>query len=450
MRRAIGILATLFLSAAAAGAQDLNNRQLVVKGGDVEARNAPVSVSYDGPEPATSIEVVDASGRAFPATLRGGELVFVPDSVPASREQSYTVRVLEERRPPRVEVTQKGDEPVLEVRVDGKPVTAYHYGVDRRFTFEQAKAAIPDLTEADFRKYDATGDGEWSADDLEPNEEAGAKALARIVHRKPFLWPVLAEGDVTMTRNWPLGEKEGPTDHLHQKSMWSSHGDINGASVWEEDYGKSGFEHVNRVEFGSGDAYGWIRSENVWQDHDRRPVLTEVREYRFYATPASARTFDTTLEFVADQGDVTFGDTKEGGLIALRIRPELQEKGGSGTITTTVGQGEKAVWGKPSPWCDYSGTIQDVGVRGVTFFDHPSNLRHPTRWHVRSYGLMAANCFGLKDFEPNGGQSGDWTLRNGESQVFRYRTLIHSGDVKEAKVAERYAAFATPPQASWK
>ena len=32
---------------------------------------------------------------------------------------------------------------------------------------------------------------------------------------------------------------------------------------------------------------------------------------------------------------------------------------------------------------------------GVAIFDHPSNPQHPTTWHARQYGLIAANPFGL-------------------------------------------------------
>jgi len=31
---------------------------------------------------------------------------------------------------------------------------------------------------------------------------------------------------------------------------------------------------------------------------------------------------------------------------------------------------------------------------GIAVFDHPSNPRHPTTWHVRDYGLFAANPLG--------------------------------------------------------
>src|SRR5438874_7038659 len=46
---------------------------------------------------------------------------------------------------------------------------------------------------------------------------------------KPYLWPVLAPGNVPVTRTWPI-EKGAPgdatTDHPHQKSAWFCHGDV--------------------------------------------------------------------------------------------------------------------------------------------------------------------------------------------------------------------------------
>ena len=83
------------------------------------------------------------------------------------------------------------------------------------------------------------------------------------------------------------------------------------------------------------------------------------------------------------------------------------------------------MWGKPSNWCDYSGTIGDEKV-GVAIFDHPSNPSHPVRWHARGYGLFAANPLGEKIFT-NGKSEKNLRLKKGESIVFRYRIVIDNG-----------------------
>ena len=167
----------------------------------------------------------------------------------------------------------------------------------------------------------------------------------------------------------------------------------------------SGFQHSGEVTFGPGDAYGWVRATNVWTDKNHNLLLTEEREYRFYATPESGRLVDCFLTFKADRGAVMFHDTKEGGMVAIRMRPELSYD--NGVITNALGDvGEETLWGKPAAWCDYSGELPGVGWRGLAVFDHPTNLRHPTSWHVRNYGLMGANPFGysyFKDKEHNQG-----------------------------------------------
>ncbi|HOZ45251.1 MAG TPA: PmoA family protein [Candidatus Hydrogenedentes bacterium] len=275
-------------------------------------------------------------------------------------------------------------------------------------------------------------------------------------NRKPFLWPVYAEGGVTITRNWPMGEDVPASgDHVHHKSIWTAYGDVNGVDCWGEEGENSGYQHSGEVTFGAEGGQGWIHAKNVWQDKDHKPVLTEERRYRFYAGPASARYFDTTITFAATEGDVKFGDTKEGGILSFRMRPEIEVKRRNAEITLVDMKGYPKTWGKPSPWCDYSGTIAGVGMRGIAVFDHPENLRYPTRWHVRDYGLCGANCFGLSHFtehemkkEGKEPLNGDYLLKAGESLTFNYRVLIHSGTAEEAKVADLYAEYAKLPKAS--
>ncbi len=269
-------------------------------------------------------------------------------------------------------------------------------------------------------------------------------------NKKPFLWPVLGENGVPLTRAYPMGESEidkfariKKDDHPHHKSLWTAYGDCNGADCWGEG-GGSGRQESGKVESDVGDGFGWIKAGNTWFDGDGKPVLEETREYRFYAGKPACRIFDVTVSFIPSDGDVLFKDTKEGGIVSLRVRDQIRADQG-GTITNAEGKhGERGCWGKPSPWCDYSGEFDDGKVRGIAVFDHPSNLRHPTRWHVRNYGLMGANCFGLSHFTKNEPEklNGDYTLKAGEILTFKYRVVVHSGTAEQAKLNNLYAEYA--------
>ena len=98
-------------------------------------------------------------------------------------------------------------------------------------------------------------------------------------------------------------------------------------------------------------------------------------------------------------------------------------------------------WGKRADWCDYYGPVEGKTV-GIAIFDHPQNPRHPTWWHVRDYGLFAANPFGQHDFESLPDKTaGNLDVPAGKSVTFRYRFYLHEGDEQQAKVAERYKEY---------
>ena len=90
---------------------------------------------------------------------------------------------------------------------------------------------------------------------------------------------------------------------------------------------------------------------------------------------------------------------------------------------------------------DYSGLV-DGKMTGIACFDHPDNLRHPTTWHARDYGLIAANPFGLHDFEKKDKGAGDYTIKKGESLTLKYRWLFHTGDTAAAKIEDRWKKWA--------
>ncbi len=112
-------------------------------------------------------------------------------------------------------------------------------------------------------------------------------------------------------------------------------------------------------------------------------------------------------------------------------KPRVDAKRG-GKIVNSRGQIDAAAWGRPAAWVDYHGPIDGQTV-GITIFNHPSSFRYPTYWHVRTYGLFAANPFGLHEFPGSKNANGSLTLARGKSVTFRYRVLLHRGDEKQGK-----------------
>jgi len=77
----------------------------------------------------------------------------------------------------------------------------------------------------------------------------------------------------------------------------------------------------------------------------------------------------------------------------------------------------------------------------IAILDPPTNPKHPTYWHSRSYGLFAANIFGEHDYYNDKSRNGSVTVEPGGSLRFRYRVVIHPGDTAEARIADLYKKY---------
>lgn len=279
--------------------------------------------------------------------------------------------------------------------------------------------------------------------------EIGAHPFAEYHYQgvsRPFLYPVLGPGGVPMTRNWPMKEvPDEERDHPHQKSLWYAHGDVNGHDFWSESDKAGKIVHQSFDLVQSGPETGIVRSLNKWVGRDGNVVCSDSRTYRFY-NRSDQRLFDFEITIRATDGAITFGDTKEG-TMAARLAETMRLTGprgraGQGHIINSEGDRDQATWGKRAKWCDYYGPSGGKTV-GMAIFDHPDNPRHPTWWHVRDYGLFAANPFGIHDFEKKPAGTGNLTVPVGSSVTFRYRFYLHDGDEKQAKVADQYDLFVT-------
>jgi len=267
---------------------------------------------------------------------------------------------------------------------------------------------------------------------------------------KPIMWPIIGPNGVQMTRDYPMKEVgDEKHDHPHQRSLWFTYGEVNGIDFWAEGGNTGSTKHVKYEEVQSGPIYGYFRSRTDWLKKDGTKVAEDVREVKVYnLRDGRMMDFDTTVK--ASEGPLVFGDTKEGSL-GIRVPDSMRLVGGDGHILMSNGIKDKDTWGKKAEWVDYSGTVEGSPM-GITILDNPKNLRFPTTWHVRDYGLFAANPFGLHDFDNDkvNPHKGDFTLPAGGSQAFRYRVFFHKGLADDANLPEVWAAYSDPPEVSVK
>lgn len=276
--------------------------------------------------------------------------------------------------------------------------------------------------------------------------EIGGRLFTELVYAgqpKPVLFPIIGPDGLMMVRQWPLREAAPgeEKDHPHQKGLWFTHGNVNGIDFWKEaeDAGKIVVQGVPEITADSGTVT--LKTKERWQKPDGGVVLTSATAITCGAE-GDDRWIDYSITLSAPAGDVIFGDTKEG-TMGIRVNPLLNLKGqaAKGSALSSEGKTGNAIWGTHARWIDYTAPAEG-GVIGVACFDHPSNLRHPTTWHARDYGLIAANPFGLHDFQKMPKGAGDYTLQKNQPLTLRYRWLFHRGDPASAKIETRWQAWA--------
>ena len=243
---------------------------------------------------------------------------------------------------------------------------------------------------------------------------------------KPYLGPVYTAAGTSYTR---LDLET--TEHPHQRSVFIAVGDVNRIPLRNEPRQTVGPQRPQRFDqITSGPAWGGFTAKNIWYDHKKgNALLDEKRTFTFYNQPDRCRYVDVETTFTASYCDVQFGNTKEAGPLGIRINEEMRADRSGSFINAYGARNEAECWGRPAPWCDYTGMVGGQQY-GIAVFDHEDNERYPTTWHIRDYGLFAANNLYFK---------GGLKIPRHYSLTYKFRICFHENTLD---TADRFLVYA--------
>lgn len=120
---------------------------------------------------------------------------------------------------------------------------------------------------------------------------------------RPFFFPVLLDGQLALTRGWPMDPgPDDQDDHLHHRGLWYTHGSVNGFDFWSEGKGpRIVQERIEVEEAGNG-----FTTINRWEDPDGNVVCRDRRSHRF-GVLAGAVVLDFEITIKADDSELILG-----------------------------------------------------------------------------------------------------------------------------------------------
>jgi hypothetical protein len=252
---------------------------------------------------------------------------------------------------------------------------------------------------------------------------------------KPYFHPLCLIDGTELTRF-------RPADHLWHRALWFSWKHINGINYWDPEYPDGQTEIINVKTEPAGDYSARIEMTLAYHPANKPAVLTEKR-ILVVNTPDKNGCYyiDWLSIFTAGQNDVLLDRTPIpgeenakpwGGYAGLSVR--MAENTKHWRFLSSEGILEPEALGNKARWVDFSGETSQGKFAGITIFDHPDNLRHPSAWWLSA---------SMPYFNPALLFHKPYALPAKKSLELRYRILVHTGIIDNNMLERQWQEFAT-------
>lgn len=250
-------------------------------------------------------------------------------------------------------------------------------------------------------------------------------------YSRPFFYPLTGPAGIPLTR---IGHPGAP-NHDHHRSIWFAHHRVLGIDFWAENTGAT-ITQKRWLSIDENDNEAILAVELEWRDgHDPQPLLRQELISAIRTNQKQELFLELQTTFYPTAESLEFQKTNFG-FLAVRVAKSISSYFGAGKITNSRQQtGEKAIFGKPAEWMDYSGPVSPELTEGITYFYHPANpvagSAGPVSWHVREDGWMGASpCM-----------HGPLETTRQSPLTFRFLLHAHAGQLNHDEADSVYQQF---------
>ncbi|MHC4329654.1 MAG: DUF6807 family protein [Planctomycetota bacterium] len=264
---------------------------------------------------------------------------------------------------------------------------------------------------------------------------------SELYNRSAFIHPLWSPSGSILTNIHPA-------DHYHHLGIWMpwTKTKFEGKAVdfWNLKAGQGTVRFNRFLSTTSGPVFGGFQAEHdhvALQTADgEKIVLKEVWDVRVYNVGGPGAGYwlwdiVSSQRCVADS-PLLLEKYRYGG---FGFRATADWKGDTAAYLTSEGKTRKDGHATRARWCDTSG-VSDGKWKGVTFFSHPGNFRHPEAMRIWP-GFDQEVFFNWAPV-----QTGDFEMKPGQDHLFRYRMYVHEGKVDVERTEQIWNDYAHPPK----